>query len=153
MKTEQENINKIISKCKKSDGTYPVGKTYKDVSKYIFERYTNSINYTLKIFFYTIGKAGNNTPYTFDEKLTSRNMKIVDELFDKAYVVKDDTLNFLNDVVAKAEPIAVTVDGSNEEYDSSDFYETDVEEHTETVSTGSICSKCKISRYACDCED
>ncbi len=146
-----DKVVKLMGRCMSNAGEFiPASKQPRDISKFVFERYANAKNYSLKLFLYSAGSATNNVPYTFDTQLSKTTKDLVENMLIDVFEVNDTNLD---DLFRAESVITDIVNGSNEESDNSDFDDTDVEEEPETVDTGSTCPKCKVSKYTCDCED
>ena len=73
-------INKLISGCVDSKGLFLECEP-KNVSKIVFERYSNAIKGKLKVFMYTVGKESNNHPYTYNKDITRNQFVMIDDSF------------------------------------------------------------------------
>jgi len=82
--TDKENFNIIIqTKFRDADKKIPPADfTYEDISKVGFEKYVGSDRGTIKIFFYSRGKSGNNKPYSLDGRTFTEYIQF-DELLEK----------------------------------------------------------------------
>jgi len=89
-------VERLMARCSTKAGeVISASKRPKDISKFVFERYSNAKTYTLKLFLYSSGSTNNNTPYTFDTPLTKNTKDAMEDMLVRVFEVNDTNLDDL----------------------------------------------------------
>ena len=86
---KEEIIENIMFDSYDSKSNQATG-SVEDISKFVFEKYSNASLGKLKMFFYSTGSQNNNHPYMYKRQMSIKKFALIVELHDSLVHGKDD---------------------------------------------------------------
>ena len=90
-----EILENVIANSYSKNETSDSG--YLDISKLVYEEYSNAIKGSLKLFFYSSGKEANNKPYKYHKQITWEMFGLIRSIQKELSL--DDTENSLDSLL------------------------------------------------------